>query len=995
MALEESLVAIRSNETGQNVGAGVLVDKGQTWLVLTCAHVVNAALGKAEGVKDPPKEEIFSLTLFGAPQEVLKAKLYEMPDAWDPMNGGKDLCVLRITGNVTNGKAKPALLADLNPIGNSFRAAGFPQYWQGDYGVATGKVEGQDEHVYLLIPDEATRIVALSMKTGLWGTQDPVPGEISPGFSGGPVEVRGQIVGLVTAARPPKQGAAYMVPASSFPASLSPLIRSYSKAIDGEYPHAVKLRAEIESRRGKMYGANAPFDIRIRLVESFADALNTYTVSGDSQIKSEYERGVDLTPAEFARHLGIGKDSKGNGLSTVLLHAPGGAGKSSFLMELLYVAADFNLVPFLLDFSRPATGRGPGDQEDPDDGNDGAEKQLTWWSRRYQCWGSPSALCKLGGDASGATRALLVVDGLNQANILWWKAAGAIDSFSKGELSGAVIVIADRLVKRDPEPDFRRAVIPPLPPAAYEPPLPEELRRAAESDSSWRSILSSSLLLNKAILMSASNKFSGGQAAPSRFSILDQYFREGECGFDKQEMAALSDFAYEVYANVNGTAFDDAQLEKLYASAPSLKPKVVKADLVQKLGGGQSQLQHQILHDQLAALKVASATKQQEEVLWRASGFDVLSLHSASSDAIELAFEAMQYPDRLLSSEIRKDLNPWSFLTDLYDWNYRIVLECVASLDRRREPLLRPWMRHAVYGLNLERAFDPFLYTSLRTDQLRMQIPQAPDLTYLDAKSVNELREKVSRAISDDGVTTNQERQQLERWRNVYTRETRFSSTELDPLWGDPLLSWTAANVIRRLGIDETVTDELLRLYTISRATSDSVGRAQGFRWRLVHTLGRADTSALKFLMEVAFDSLEGQHVRYGAIRSLVELTALSASQSDQSWALGEIKNRLAELFPQAPSPGAGGNRRLLRQCCAFNEPYVHGRVGWFDDWITNGLPGYIEILREGAKLAAERPQNRDEVGSWSRWAETADKVSDENDRDRRLALWRDALGND
>lgn len=744
-----------------------------------------------------------------------------------------------------------------------------------------------------------------------------------------------------------------------------------------------------------MYVTNAPFDIRIRLVESFADALNTHRIAAESPEKGGYDRGIDLTPEDFARRLEVGKDSSGDSLSTVLLHAPGGAGKSSFLMDLLYVAADFNLVPFLLDFSRPAAGREPNGQEDSDDSSRGAEAQLNSWAAKYQCWGSPSQLCKLAADASGETKALLVVDGLNQANLRWWTVTGPIDGFSRGELSGAVIVIADRLVRRDPEPGFRRAVIPPLPPEAYEPVLHESLGTAAERDPSWRSILSSPLLLNKAIQMSASEIFSGKQAAPSRFSILDQYFREGGCNFDAQEMTALSDFAYDTYSKVNGTAFETAKLAELYKTCASLQTKIEAADLVQELGSGQSQFQHQILHDQLAALKVASATKLQEEVLWRAAAFDVLSLHSASSDAIELTFEALQYPNRLLSSEIRKDLDPWSFLTDVYDWNYRIALECVASFDRRSESLLRPWMRHAVYGLNLERAFDPFLYTSMRTEQLRMQIPPSPDLTYLEAKSNEELKEGVRQAISSSAVATEQERVQLARWREVYTRETPFSSNELDPLWGDPLLSWTAANVIRRLGIDEAVTKELIRLYSISRATSDSVGRAQGFRWRLAHTLGRAEPNALRFLMGVAFDPLEGQHVRYGAIRSMVELTATKASQSDQNWALGEIKKRLAELFPQMPSPGAGGNRRLLRQCCAFNEPCVQSRDGWLNDWLTTGLPNYAGILREGARLAAERPQNRDEAGAWSHWAETADKVSQEKDWDRRLALWRDALGKD
>ncbi|HVO60830.1 MAG TPA: serine protease [Terriglobales bacterium] len=984
-------MAIRNCNGGQNVGAGVLVDAG---LVLTCAHVANDALGLAMAAQERPDREI-SLTLFDAPEDVLKARVDEADDAWSPMKTGKDLCLLRVTSKVTNERARPALLADFNPINNPFRAAGFPQYWQGEFGIAKGSVDGQDGGYYLLRPDPAIQMVAQSMKGGIFTNQKAIAGEISPGFSGGPVEVRGQIVGLIAESRPPTEATAYMIPAASFPSSLRHLVRSFTKAIDQTYPHTAKLRMEIENRRKRTFAGITPFDIRLRFVDSFADALKSQTVSTNSQVQREYDKGVDITPAEFARRLEIGKDAHGNALSTILLHAPGGAGKSSFLMELLSVAADYNLVPFLLDFSRPIPAAVPDKKQDPDDENADAQRQLKAWFTKYEGWGSPSALCELSAEAAGAIKALLVIDGLNQASLNWWKIVGRVDSFSRGELSGAVIIIADRLVKRDPEPSFRRAVIPPLPPATYELTLPKKLRRAAEKDPSWQSILSSPLMLNKAIHMSGVAGMTTGGAAPSRFSILDQYFREGGCGFDKQEMVALSDFAYEAYSSANGTAFGAGQLDKLLKKDPILRGKIENADLIQDLGNGISQFQHQILHDQLAALKVASAAKKDEEVLWRAGAFDVLSLHSASSDAIELTFEALQRPDRLLTPAPRTDLNPWFFLTDVYDWNYRIVLECVASLDRRGDPALRPWMRHAVYGLNLERAFDPFLYTSIRTEQLRVEIPPAPDLTYLDAKSAEDLRKKVKLAISDTGVTTEEERKQFEDWRTLYAREARFKSSELNPLWADPLLSWTAANVIRRLGVDEAVTAELVRLYEISRATSDSVGRAQGFRWRLVHTLGRATLGAWKFLVSVAFDALEGQHVRYGAIRSLVELTVLRGTRGEQEEVFEAIRSKLDSLFPQTPSRGDAGNRRLLRQCCAFNEPSAGGREGWLDDWLEIGLPKYGEILRVGAKLALEHAKDKDEAAAWTLWADTAARVTQEKDWACRLALWKDALGKD
>src|SRR5580658_9880051 len=108
MRTEESLVAICQSK-GKNIGSGVLVDI-DAGLVLTCAHVVNVALGIPDAA-EPPKSEI-SLTLFGARDEVLTAKVDNRADAWSPLNGGRDLCLLKIQGKVTNTRAKSALFAD-------------------------------------------------------------------------------------------------------------------------------------------------------------------------------------------------------------------------------------------------------------------------------------------------------------------------------------------------------------------------------------------------------------------------------------------------------------------------------------------------------------------------------------------------------------------------------------------------------------------------------------------------------------------------------------------------------------------------------------------------------------------------------------------------------------------------------------------------------------------------------------------------------------------
>jgi hypothetical protein len=363
----------------------------------------------------------------------------------------------------------------------------------------------------------------------------------------------------------------------------------------------------------------------------------------------------------------------------------------------------------------------------------------------------------------------------------------------------------------------------------------------------------------------------------------------------------------------------------------------------------------------------------------------------------------VQYPDRLLSNNRRAPLTLWSFLTEVYDWNYRITFQCVASLDRRGDSALRPWMRHAIYVLNLERAFDPFLYTAMRSQQLRDQIPQSPDVTYVGAESTEELRKKVKQALSDETLrnvdgASEAERKQFEDWSALYFRDKRFVPADLDPLWGDPLLSWTAANVIRRFEPDEALTTELVRLYTISKATSDSAARAAGFRWRLTHALGRANPWAWKLLLDAAFNTLENEHVRYGALRSLVEVMVANGSETDQSQVFEVLRSRLGELFATKPSPAAAraaaSIRQQLRRICAFNEPYMSGRPNWLQDWIGTGLTKYEKILAEGNKLSVGNGLSA-EAALWDRWADTIRQAAKAPDWSARCKLWQAAIESD
>src|SRR5262249_45147592 len=123
MALEDALVAILGSPGGRPVGAGmVLASK----LVLTCAHVVNKALGRPKEATGRPSGKV--KLRFHAPQAIeVFASVDHSDDAWtDPPAGrtpNSDLCVLRLEyDDHCNGAVLGASLNLLEPPDRRFRA---------------------------------------------------------------------------------------------------------------------------------------------------------------------------------------------------------------------------------------------------------------------------------------------------------------------------------------------------------------------------------------------------------------------------------------------------------------------------------------------------------------------------------------------------------------------------------------------------------------------------------------------------------------------------------------------------------------------------------------------------------------------------------------------------------------------------------------------------------------------------------------------------------
>ena len=227
MPVEDVIVAIGPPNGNEVVGSGLLIDER---LVITCAHVVNSALGRDRlAIGRPTGQVRVQPHNISAP---VSAEIDEGPDSWsDPpatARPGADLCLLRLGGPLKPPPMQVVIAGD-DLIHQEFRAGGFPKGF--DFDVAVGAIVGRDKHgLYLLRPPTSMLAATTTAKRGVFRREERPAGLIHEGFSGAPVEVSGHVVGILAEARNVGEATAYLVPASAFPERIARVLERISFA---------------------------------------------------------------------------------------------------------------------------------------------------------------------------------------------------------------------------------------------------------------------------------------------------------------------------------------------------------------------------------------------------------------------------------------------------------------------------------------------------------------------------------------------------------------------------------------------------------------------------------------------------------------------------------------------------------------------------------------------------------------------------------------------
>jgi hypothetical protein len=908
------------------------------------------------------------------------------------VSAGADICLLRLR-EVAPASATFAKLRALD-FDNPFnaRASGFPEVWNQrpntvDVDYALVDVIGPEGNLWLLRADPAAANAAIA-------TGRRPAGLIHAGFSGGPVDRDGEVVAIAAEARRPEDATAYAIPISRIAVPILDSLGVLPAGFERVAPHAEDLFARIRIARQQLA---VELELSIRLCQTYDDVLATYRNAGRPTPDEGPPR--DLGVVAFAQLMQTRAPmANGHRLTAVLLSSPGGAGKTRFLERLVLAAPTAKLVPFYLDFAKAL--RAPRDTAD-------AEEALEDWFGMCGA-GDYAGFRDLARGALGINlRPLLIIDALNQAKVIAEHVLASLTELLNGVLPQASVVVSDRLILRQASDRFHRAAIAPLRPAEIRRGLEGLDTGGVESDAGWQPLLSSPFYLGQLRqLITRSGRATASGPVPSRFTLLDSTLREVH-GLQGKDRNAVAHAAFQLYRSRKSTAFDEKTLQSALEDGTrhaGLPPERASELTQILLGRGlvhatteSMEFSHQLLHDFLAASRIAATTDGEDADLLRAPAFDALSLDAASPDAIEMAVEALETPDWHKQHPRVVPLDPRRFLTEVYDWNYWITLQAVMSLDRRQalsSPHLRI-VRHAVYALNVEKRFDLFVHSSERIKAILEQLAGSTAIEYVKSEKLTELPKLVSQAVDlelasleGDGKTY------WQYWLSLYLDQIDELSM-IDSLWKDPLIGWTAANVLRRRGFGESTTSELLRLYRISRSTSDRDLRAAGFRWRLVHALsGARDESAADALVAVALDLDEDPNIRYGAVRSAVEIAALRRSDGGTG-VLKLLTESLYRFFPKE-EPGrwdrpSASVRQQLRRCCAINEPTISNRTDRVPVWKNHGLAQYQMLLERGENLASDQEKRR-----WASWLSAVVKVratgDDEQEWPARLEIWRTAI---
>jgi len=510
----------------------------------------------------------------------------------------------------------------------------------------------------------------------------------------------------------------------------------------------------------------------------------------------------------------------------VILSGRAGSGKTWLLRRLYKLALDKGWLPVFIDLKQWS-----------------GEDYKTWkdWTGGSLNYGTEYLLDKFGTLGLGALGLdavephvvkVLFVDGLNEITSKTGSEILSVADELAANLMNASVIVADRLIRRE-LPNASRWAIAGILPLSI-----EQVQKYLPGKPSVqaRDIRTSPFFLR--MQMRHDHQEIG------RASMVKSLLLSMDEALSESDLDRIAKASFEAYLTFKSRSFETSSFRE--TAGVDVFHRLQNASILASVGNN-SYFVHHILHDYLASRYFS----KQDVGQWTTENFRALSFEASSFDALELTFEQLDAG--------RGEL----FLRKLYDWNLYAAGYALAELNEDSADSIGKEMRVVIFGMLAEKHFDSILATkeraadALRVIQIRDVVP------FRNAASISDLYGAI-RSIQSDVAWFNE-------WRMIFSfPETKPLDEEILHLLReeDSIRGWTASNVIRRYrGVDPSwIAGKLSEL--LEKASTPTV------RWRVAHVLGAVQGEQSKQMLLKLLDTDEDVDVRYGAIRSLVEIAA-------------------------------------------------------------------------------------------------------------------------
>lgn len=529
----------------------------------------------------------------------------------------------------------------------------------------------------------------------------------------------------------------------------------------------------------------------------------------------------------------------------ILLSGRGGSGKSTLMRRLVVDGAAAGATVVLVDLSRWDHAASEGWKAR----RDGARDAIDFLLRRFGAGETDVANLDF---LPARQEKLLVIDGLNETpGSIADDILSACDQIASLIINCSVIV-SDRLVRRRTNGDERWFFAMPLDVDI------EEARKLLDVDAlpaGAQRLLDSPYFVDKAMKGALKNS--------PLATIRD--FVESHGKLDAEGMDVAAEGAFAAYRDDESRSFGPARFpgERGAGVADTLR----QGGVLVGLPDGRVAFNHHWVHDYLAARYLAAHPE-----LWnfenRHRSLDALTFKGNSFDAVAFALEELQ-------DEAKDD-----FLRAVYDWNPYAAGYALAEVEEIAPANISRALRTIILAMLAEKKFDRH-YRSARKALDALEL-------FTDDAAVA-MRSAASREALIEIVAGEPDHSELfATWKTLFTLPSGLAATDatIDAVEeDDSIIGWTAANVLKRLSLTAGQGERLVRVAYNGRPV---------IRWRACHVMGSATIDSFREALLDRVTNDEDENVRYGAMRSLVELGSHSPELAARL--VEDLEPRLEEI---------------------------------------------------------------------------------------------------